>query len=501
MTVQGGVTGGERFGPFEVLERLGAGGMAVVHRALRRGGPGGAQEVALKRLLPHLAEDAAFIRAFAREATMASSLRHENICRIHELGRVQDAYFISMEYLEGRDLRALLRRAHRGRRPPPVEVTLSILSQLCAALDHAHTARDDETGEPLGLVHRDVSPANVLVTRTGLVKVIDFGIARATLAKFRTETGRFRGKLGYLPPEAIQGKPLDARSDLFSVGVIAHELLTARPLFGSVNDFDILRRVQHEEIEPPSRQNPECPPALDALVAMALARDPDRRFQSAAAMRQALREIGDAAPDMVARWMEEAAAAEPPPGQGGRATEDLLAELVWGGGEASAPADLPQVPDLSAVVPPPPPLAPFEDEEPEPVVRRQESLELEALERDAVTRNDRRPAPDTNPDPEPRDTIVMGQLSREEAVPADATIKMEQLLRDPAEFETVQIERLEQITAATATVKVTPLERPVAPPRDRDPAGASEPSWRRQTTVLLIAALALLALAVAARAL
>jgi hypothetical protein len=494
-----GARAGERFGPFEILDRLGAGGMAVVHRALRHRAGAGPQEVALKRLLPHLADDATFIRAFAREASMARRLDHENICRIHELGRVRDAYFISMECLDGHDLRVLLRRAHRSRQVPPVEVTLSILSQLCAALDHAHCAVDEETGEPLGLVHRDVSPANILVTSSGLVKVIDFGIARATLDRYRTETGRFRGKLGYLSPEAIQGQALDGRSDLFSLGVIAHELLTARPLFGAVNDFDTLSRVQFGQIDPPSRLNHQCPPALDALVATALARDPGERFHSAAAMLDALLAVGPGSREAVAGWIREGAAAEDEERQAG--TEDLVVELVWGKDEEPAgAAAVPEIADVAAaaVVVPLPPLLPLEDGEVEPEVRRQESLELEALQQAEVTRNER-------PELEVRDTVLMEQLARptdEQAASGGdggATIKTDRLMRDPADFETVEIERLEQVTAACQTVKVEPL--------GRRQSEASAPSshrglaWRPETTLLLGGALLLLALAVLARAL
>ena len=222
----GGGRASESFGPFLVYERLGTGGMAVVHRAVRRQGDGSQQVVALKRLLPHLAQDAAFIRAFAREAKTAQGLRHDNICLIHELGRVGESYFISMELLEGCDLRALLRRSYVRGGTPPLTAALSLLVQLCAALDHAHNATDPDTGELLGLVHRDVSPANVFVTPDGTVKVIDFGIAKATLAKVQTETGRFRGKLGYLSRKRSRasrstGGPTSSRSASSDTAAIA----------------------------------------------------------------------------------------------------------------------------------------------------------------------------------------------------------------------------------------------------------------------------------------
>ena len=168
----------EEFGPYLVYERLGVGGMATVHRALERGVEGFERFVALKRLLPHLAEDASFIKAFVREAKLASMLAHVNIVQIYELGRVGTEYFISMEYIEGRDVRKILRHARKVTGPPPLHVTIGILLQLCEALDYAH-GKTDEDGHPLGPVHRDVSPSNLLLTTAGHLKVIDFGIAKA----------------------------------------------------------------------------------------------------------------------------------------------------------------------------------------------------------------------------------------------------------------------------------------------------------------------------------
>ncbi|MBC7976620.1 MAG: serine/threonine protein kinase, partial [Myxococcales bacterium] len=276
----------EQFGPYLVYERLGVGGMATVHRALERGMEGFERVVALKRLLPHLASDASFIKAFVREAKLASQLNHNNIVHIFELGRVGSHYFISMEYIDGRDIRRILRQARKVSGPPPIHVTVGILLQLCDALDYAHH-KMDEDGQPLGLVHRDVSPSNVLVTSTGAVKVIDFGIAKAQGAQ-RTQTGRVKGKLAYMAPEALAGRELDARSDQFAAGVIAHELLTARPLFASKNEYQTLLNVQRAEVAPPSTYNPQCPLELDAIVLRALARDPDDRFTDAAELRTEL---------------------------------------------------------------------------------------------------------------------------------------------------------------------------------------------------------------------
>jgi serine/threonine protein kinase len=307
----------EIFGPYEVYERLGVGGMATVHRAKERGIEGFERIVALKRLLPHLAEDASFVRSFVREAKLASMLQHANIVQLYELGRVGHVLFISMEHIEGRDIRKLLRRARKVAGPPPVPVVISLMTQLCEALDYAHRRLDGD-GQPLGLVHRDVSPSNVLITESGHVKVIDFGIAKAQSSHLKTQTGRVKGKIAYMAPESVRGQDLDARSDIFSAGVIAHELLTARPLFSTKNEYETLLRVQRAEIDPPSRFNPDCPPELDELVLHALERDPADRWATAGQLRDALEhlrvQLGVSATNReVSSWMEWAFSLDEPP--------------------------------------------------------------------------------------------------------------------------------------------------------------------------------------------
>ncbi len=380
-----GAAPAEQFGPYLVYERLGVGGMATVHRALERGIEGFERIVALKRLLPHLAEDASFIKAFVREAKLASLLNHVHIVQIFELGRVGTEYFISMEYIDGRDIRRILRHARRVTGPPPIHVTVGLLLQLCEALDYAHTKVDDH-GHPLGLVHRDVSPSNLLITKAGHLKVIDFGIAKAQSSQLRTQTGRVKGKLAYMAPEAIAGKDLDARSDLFAVGVIGHELLTARPLFASKNEYQTLLKVQRGDIMPPSTFNQACPAELDALVLKALARDPNERYSSAAELRDelhALRRLYNLQTGHrdISQWIDWAFSVEPPSGGFAAANtfdstgvdaaeyleaaaakvrstpgrrrdeEEAAVELAWGGGEApheQGPVVLDDVPDVSA---------------------------------------------------------------------------------------------------------------------------------------------------------
>src|SRR4051794_23801269 len=287
-------TAPEEFGPYLVYERLGVGGMATVHRAKKRGIAGFERGVALKRMLPHLADDAEFIHSFVREAKLASLLVHPNIAQIYDFGRVGSVYFIAMEHVDGFDVRKMLRYSNRHKDPLPLPVVLSILSELCDALEYAHTFVD-EHGTPQGIVHRDVSPSNLIVAHSGHLKVIDFGIAKANARQLHTESGRVKGKLGYMSPEAGSGRAFGPMSGVFSAGVVAHELLTAHPLFSAKTDYDTLIRIHEAEILPPSRRNPSVPAALDEVVLAALSRDPDHRLQSAGAFRQGLDYVAEQA--------------------------------------------------------------------------------------------------------------------------------------------------------------------------------------------------------------
>ncbi len=370
----------EQFGPYLVYERLGVGGMATVHRALEQGAEGFERVVALKRLLPHLAEDASFIKSFVREAKLASALNHVNIVQIYELGRVGTEYFISMEYIDGRDLRRILRHARKVTGPPPIHITVGLMLQLCDALDYAHNKFDDD-GHPMGLVHRDISPSNLLVTSAGHVKIIDFGIAKAQSTQLRTHTGRVKGKLAYMAPEAVSGsRDLDARSDIWAAGVILHELLTARPLFASKNEYQTLLKVQRGDIMPPSTFNQACPPELDAIVFRALARNADERYANASELRDALMALKrqyslQTGYRDISGWLDWAFGLEQPPSftadgstsgvaeveiakpvrhktpRPARNTEeDEACEVVWGGGNVESeegPVVLDDVPDVS----------------------------------------------------------------------------------------------------------------------------------------------------------
>jgi len=276
------------FGPYIVYEQLGIGGMASVHVAESRSAGGFRKRVALKRLLAHAAADPTLVDAFAQEARLDARLRHPNITRTYDFGEVDGTFFIAMELVAGPTVSQLLRQCHATIGEVALPVVLHILLGVCDALDYAHTLTDEQ-GKPLDIVHRDVSPPNIIVSSTGVVKLIDFGVARASTSAVKTQTGIIKGKVGYLPPEYLRSGKLDVRADLWSLGVVAHELLTCERLFEGAHDLAVLEQIRAREIEPPSRVNSSVSRGLDAIVMTALERDPERRWQSAAAMRNALR--------------------------------------------------------------------------------------------------------------------------------------------------------------------------------------------------------------------
>jgi serine/threonine protein kinase len=277
------------YGRYLLLERLAIGGMAEVWLAEVRGQPG--RRYAVKRLLPTLADDPAFVTMFLDEARIGAQLDHPGIVPVHDLGREGSSYFMAMDYLAGQDLRALLARLrHDGSRLPPA-LSAFVVAQAARALDHAHRALGHD-GAPLHVVHRDLSPANVLLGYDGRVAVIDFGIAQAALRAHR-EDAVLRGKFGYLSPEQVRGLPVDRRADVFSLGAVLHELLTGQRLFHGPSDLAVLERVRAAQVRPPSERNPAVPPALDAVVLRALSREPADRQPWASDLADALGPFAD----------------------------------------------------------------------------------------------------------------------------------------------------------------------------------------------------------------
>jgi serine/threonine protein kinase len=276
----------ERYGDYRVFEQLGQGGMATVHRA-EIDTPQGVKHVALKRLTPTI--DRKPVTLFLDEARLLRYLHHPNIPETFDSGRVFGTYFIAMEYIEGRTVKDLVEQCAAAAGPVPQAVALNLIAQLCDALDYAHK-RCDEKGRPLGIIHRDVTPANLILCRTGLLKLVDFGLAKATLATEPSTAGVIKGKLGYVAPEYTRGK-IDHRADLWAVGIIMYELLTGRRLFHGANDFQTITRVRELPIPRPSLANPKVTPDVDEVVMTALMRDPRRRWPSAAALRDRIHQV------------------------------------------------------------------------------------------------------------------------------------------------------------------------------------------------------------------
>jgi len=274
------------FGTYLVYEELGSGAMASVHHAETRGTAGFRKAIALKRLHPQLAANEELVQAFINEARLASHLKHGNIVQTYDFGKVDGVYFIAMELARGPTLKQLIRQCVSAAGAMPMPVAIGIVIQICDALDHAHNLTD-EHGTPLGIVHRDVSPSNVIVDSSGVVKLIDFGIAKVKSRNVQTQAGTIKGKFGYIAPEYLAGQ-IDARADLFAVGVLMHELLTSRQLFTADNEWETLSKIREMPIQPPSRWNPNVPTELDHIVLTALQRDPSLRWQNAGALRNAL---------------------------------------------------------------------------------------------------------------------------------------------------------------------------------------------------------------------
>jgi serine/threonine-protein kinase len=253
--------------------------MAEVYKATYCPEGGFEKTVAVKKVLPSYAQDEAFVSMFRQEAELCSRLNHPNVVQVLDFGRFQDTYFLAMEHVDGLTLRHLIKASKGQGLPLPAVTWLGL--ELFAALDYVHR-RAGPDGRPLGLVHRDVNPPNILVSVAGEVKLTDFGIARATEGAGLTNAGMIKGKPGYLAPEQIELKPLDERADLFAAGVTLHEALTGRHLYPSTHDAPSLFQVLQGEVRPPSAMRPEVPPELDTLVMRLLAKEKDQRVPTAA---------------------------------------------------------------------------------------------------------------------------------------------------------------------------------------------------------------------------
>ncbi len=280
------------FGRYELTRKLSQGGMAEIFLARQSGIGNFEKQVVVKIVLPQLAEDADYEDMLRDEARMAARLNHPNIVQILDLGKLDGRFFIAMEYLEGQNLHSIAQRAFQLKKQLPIGFVCRVVADILSGLEHAH-AQLDENGSSLGIIHRDVSPPNVIVTWAGTTKIVDFGIAKATRAVDGnvTNAGQFKGKLGYMSPEQVRRQPLDARTDIFSTGVILWELITGKRLFRRAGDVETVRAVLEQDVLPPSVHNTECPPELDAIVLRALQRPTQARYATARAMRKAVEEL------------------------------------------------------------------------------------------------------------------------------------------------------------------------------------------------------------------
>lgn len=284
-----GATDATTDGPerYRVIDRLEAGGMAEVFRAESMGLEGFHKQVAIKRVLPHLGRNAKFISMFLDEARLSAQLSHSNCVQVFDIGVRDDAYFIVMEFVDGANLKSIASTIHAHGRPFPIPVACYLAHEICKGLSYAHELTD-RSGMPLGLVHRDVSPPNILVTKHGEVKIVDFGLAKASSCLEPSEPGIIKGKLAYLSPEAALGEDVDCRTDIFAVGIILWELLAARRLFTADRDAQVVYKVQAANIPPIAQVNRAVPPELAAIVHRALARDPNARYPTARELGQDL---------------------------------------------------------------------------------------------------------------------------------------------------------------------------------------------------------------------
>ena len=269
-----------RFGKYTLIDRIAVGGMAEIFLARQAGLEGFEKTIVIKRIRPHLSKQSNFVKMFLNEAKLAAQLNHPNIVQIYDLGKIGESYFIAMEYIFGRDMRRIIPKADALGIPFPMVYALKIASSVCEGLYYAH-ARTDMYGNALNIVHRDVTPENIFVSFDGTVKVLDFGIAKAANQIEQTRAGEIKGKLSYMSPEQCMGKPLDNRSDIFSLGVVLYEWLTGFKLFTGDSEVAILKSITEGKIYAPSYFKADIPEGVEAILMKALEKDREKRYQTA----------------------------------------------------------------------------------------------------------------------------------------------------------------------------------------------------------------------------
>ncbi|MCH2108588.1 MAG: serine/threonine protein kinase [Polyangiaceae bacterium] len=275
---------------YRVLERIASGGMAEVFRAESAGLEGFKKKVAIKRVLPHLCEKKEFIGMFLDEARLSAHLGHSNCVQVFDIGRGDDSFFIVMELVDGADLKGVMEHRRKVGQAVPVAEACLICAKICEGLAYAHELVDED-GQSLHIVHRDMSPPNVLITRYGEVKIVDFGLAKANSQLEESQPGIIKGKFGYLSPEAAQGQAVDQRTDIFAVGIILWEMLAGQRLFQGKTDLEKVKKVQRAEVPDIRQLNPQVSDGVWSVMARALAGDPNQRYQTARALGEDLTQV------------------------------------------------------------------------------------------------------------------------------------------------------------------------------------------------------------------
>jgi serine/threonine protein kinase len=348
-----------KLGRYQIVKHLANGGMAQVLLARATGIEGFERHVVVKRIHQNRAEDPVFVKMFLDEARLAAQLHHNNIVQVHDIGKEKGEYFFAMEYVHGEDLRKLLMKVNKKKEKVPFEHVVTIVTTAALALHHAHEQRGADR-KPLGLVHRDVSPANIIVGYDGNVKVVDFGIAKAALRTTREDTkaGSLKGKVSYMSPEQCAGLPVDRRGDVYSLGIVLFELSTVRRLFKGNNDFLTMSSIVQGNIPKPSSYRPDIPPELEGIILKALSIEPGDRYQSADEMREALEAFAATkglrtSTGALAGYMKQLFGLRPEPWL----VDDAPAELeltVDFDGEATGAAPVPELDAVPSLVEPTP---------------------------------------------------------------------------------------------------------------------------------------------------
>ncbi|MBI2346979.1 MAG: serine/threonine protein kinase [Deltaproteobacteria bacterium] len=340
-------------GQYYLLEKIAQGGMAEIYKGLAYDLHGIKRTVVIKKILPHAAANKEFIDMLVAEAKIAVMLSHGNIAQIYDLGKAGDDYFIVMEYVDGRSLSQIMKQAAAVGQSIPVPIVCAVAAEVAAGLDYMHR-RTDEHGQPLHIIHRDVSPQNIIISTAGTVKIIDFGIAKARTKLETTDIGILKGKFAYMSPEQAEGNPIDHRSDLFSLGVIAYEMLTGQRLFKAKDNRETLRNVRRAVVSPPSSLRPDLPQEMDVIMGHALAKTCAARYPYPSEMRNDLlrflhRSYPDFRPTAVAEYVASLFHTEP---SAGPLEEEAKTPLLIIDHTQSAIA--PEVADLPLEAPPAP---------------------------------------------------------------------------------------------------------------------------------------------------